>query len=222
MQPAGVLPEFWRSRLLDREIHDAVSAVENYLALPGCGAVVTAASHAHVIQALEPIVASGLYRREARYVRPPVVLSTACLHDWHAWTITSRLAAAVDLEPSRIVCRTMRGVPLRLAVCSGCAVVFPLRRKTTARYCRMCEKRPPSAPFMTPAGMARVEVGERITFTVPAPRVEHWARVTWPTVTVGRCDNCGELMHGSRNKAVCSDRSSCARRRQVQQALGSV
>jgi hypothetical protein len=156
------------------------------------------------IEALDPIVGAGLRRREGAFVLPAAVVRPTMLDDWIAWRFITG------------ICLPLLGVPEAhtrvLSVCEGCTAVFRPAKKSRARYCSRCAHRPPPPPL----GLAGrlIQPGDRATIRVP--RLVGHAVLSWGRITLGRCQQCGELYFGRRDRLHCSERCEVAARRHSQ------
>jgi hypothetical protein len=162
--------------------------------------------------------ADGLRRRVGTYIAPQAVvelyphdadamLAFALVRDLRR-AVTEGLprpAATVYRAPEpATLAMTASEMPSGLAVCEGCTIVFEPRRKAHARYCRRCDKRPPTrASFLTRVPAPGKSVALRVPELAPGEWLEGLER--WRTIQVARCAECRHLFTPTRKDAViCS------------------
>jgi hypothetical protein len=165
-------------------------------------------SRSEALKLLSPLIESGLRVREGRRLMPDAVLppphTATLLADWQAWKAIELCLASFAAS--------VRG----LCVCRGCTLVFAPKRKSQARYCPLCSKRPAAPPLGTvlPDGLKpgeRWRRGQSVRVRVPAWHGDEPA--PWRVATIGLSSETGEVFVGrSDKKGTAADRKRRARR----------
>lgn len=212
--PAGVLPEDWSANPSPGDARRAV--------LLALAAVVAEREdiNRQAFDAVHALYCRGLYLREDRYLRPPVVTSPGDLAVWTAWRVTRHLLESLSGDVGPTTVRVIRGVPVVLTVCKGCAVVFHPIKRRDAKHCEMCAKRPVTSfydaiPALKAAwkspGKGAGE-GARLSLPVTADDVPGLVE-RWTTKTLRRCVECGGPMFRNEGTVVCGEACKSRRRR---------
>jgi len=149
---------------------------------------------------LGPVVRSGLVAREGTFLVPFAVPRVDLLDDWFAWHYVAMWLRVLGAKG-----------PIRgLRVCAGCTAVFKPLRKSTARFCRLCEHSAPAPALGSLESDVLCLKGDRATVRVPRLVGRH-AVAGWRRVTLGLCTECGRPFGGRSDRATCS--SACRMRR---------
>jgi hypothetical protein len=205
-KPAGWLPAKWHARVEAAVLVEAVEAT-----LAGVRGDDDAKLRARTL--LEPLVARGLLRRAGRFIEPLVIVKDEQLAGLRAWEALRGAYEAVG-GCVRDIRHDVGTMSFTLLVCERCTAVFaPRRRAADARYCQSCAKS--GRELAPPLGARGPEtLGEKGSVVVRAPvaRVGNVV-LSLRNVTVSRCVECGELIHGRADKLVHS-KSACSSRRQ--------
>jgi hypothetical protein len=147
------------------------------------------------VRALDGIVGAGLEYRRGSYVRPPALPTAESAQDWQAWCFISALLPVLGAShETRMLC-----------VCESCTVVFAPRRKGSARFCRMCEHRPITAPPLGGQHGPIEKPGDCVTIRLPRLWPETQIVRSWSEVTLGLCAECGDPYHGRADRRFHSE-----------------
>ena len=145
-KPAGWLPEDWDSKIDPGLLDRATEVVWDLAGETNANddALTTAR------EALEPIIAHGLVRREGRFLRAPAIVKPEMLLDWALWTSLRAMYESYGGDVAEVRCEHW-GEEFHLIACGGCTAVFrPRRRVTNGRHCPLCRARPPAPPLGSP------------------------------------------------------------------------
>jgi hypothetical protein len=206
-KPAGWLPGDWESKI-DPSLLDRATQVISDLARK------TDASHAALAagrDALEPIIAHGLVRREHRFVRPPGIVKPEMLLDWVLWESLRMIYESYGGDVAQVRCEHW-GEEFHLIVCDGCTAVFrPRRRVDKTRHCHLCSARPAVPALGSPGTLAAYAAGTPVTICV-AERNRNVV-MSWKTKTLIRCPECGEPVFARKGALTCAKAACQSRHR---------
>lgn len=158
---------------------------------------------------VEAAIETGLRARLGFFLLPPAILTAEALHDLMAWRFVwaARCFLFSGLPSVSIPLDQRTWHPEGLSVCRGCTLVFAPKRRSTADYCSMCEKRPAAPPLGSPRG--GTPDGRQ---TVRLPNIQGGMIRGWRTATIGVCSECGESFIARRADAVTCGASCRVRR----------
>lgn len=134
---------------------------------------------------LDQIIAAGLRHREGQLLVPVAVVKPELGLDAVTYEMLLEWRRKVHPSPGD-------GIPDAPCVCEGCTHIFrPRGRKTRARYCSLCAKRPPSKNVLGfPNQMASTDGW--MDRPLRAPVLFGNAITGWRSVRIRRCRECGD------------------------------
>lgn len=206
-KPAGWLTEDWDSKIDPGLLDRATEVVWDLAGETNANDDALATAR----EALEPIIAHGLVRREDRFLRAPAIVKPEMLLDWALWTSLRAMYESYGGDVAEVRCEHW-GEEFHLIVCEGCTAVFrPRRWVANTRHCPLCRARPPAPPLGSPETLAAYAARTPITVCVPE-RVGNVV-TSWKVKTLIRCPECGKPVFARQGAVTCANPACQSRHR---------